>query len=537
MLPGKKYKPEDYLWIAWRRKWLILVPFVVVASAAFVVGRSLPDKYRSEVGLLVVPQTVPETLVRSTVASTSDRDNPRLDERIQTIKEQVLSRTRLEQVIAELNLYPKERQRLPMEDVVARMRANIDVQVVKGDTFKVAFFSDNAQTATTVASRLAFLFINENFQDRQGTATATKDFLKKEVEDAERQLNEQDQKVAAYQRAHAGELPSERPSNLQVLQNLQFRVQTIVDSINHDRDQRVGLERQLADLAIEAQTAPPPAPAPVSSDPTAVGTGSTSAQLDTLRKNLQMLLLRYKPDHPDVQTLQKRIKSLEAKLQEEELEKPLSQIVPDRPATPEEAARSNQAKELQNQLVNLDLDLKTKQAEQKRLEALIATYETRLSNTPRCEAELTALTRPAETLRAYYNGLLAKQKDSNMAANMEQRGNGERFQIIDPARLPERPFSPNRPYINLGGALAGLAVGIALIGLLEYRDMSFRSEADVVMCLSLPVLALVPFMSTSKERRQAQRRRLVLSCGAAAFVLLAATGVLAWKLGWLASLR
>jgi uncharacterized protein involved in exopolysaccharide biosynthesis len=345
--------------------------------------------------------------------------------------------------------------------------------------------------------------------------------------------------VAAYQLAHAGELPSERQTNLQQLQNLQMQMNANAESMNRDRDQRMLVERSLADLVLEAQLAPAPGAVPApSADPMSVGTGSAAAQLEAARNNLRALELRgYTPDHPDVQVMKRRIKALEAKVEAEAMEKPLSETaVPTHAATPEEAARATRMADLQAQIANIDIQLKSKQAEDKRLRGVIAGYEAHVAATPLREAEMIALTRDYTTVQTNYNSLLAKQEDSKVAANLEQRAIGEQFRILDQARPPERPFSPNRLYINFAGALAGLGLGVGIVGLLEYKDRSFRSEDDVVLCLSLPVLAVVPVMTTRVERRRAKRRRVLLWCAAAVFFVVGITGAVAWKLGWLGSL-
>jgi polysaccharide chain length determinant protein (PEP-CTERM system associated) len=532
VLPGKKYKPEDLLEIVWHWRWLILASFVLVTSVTVGVAHFfLPDQYRSQTTILVTPQRVPESYVRSTIT------NP-VQERLLTIQQTIMSRTRLERIIDEFKLYPSERRDLPMEDVVERMRTrDILVQTAgKGDSFTVAYISDNPKTAMLVAERLASLFINESMQDRQTMATATSDFLQSQLEDARRRLVEQEQANSTYRLKHVGELPSERASNLQVLQNLQMQVQATIDSMNRDRDRRMLLERQLADLAVEAQSAPPPIPL-AGGDPLAVGTGSAAAQLEVARNRLLVMQLSYKDDYPDVKRLKSAIKELEAKAEAEALAQPLSTgPTGGRPATPEEAARQKSAADLRTEMAGLDMQLKSKQAEETRLRGAIAGYEGRIGATPIREAEMTALTRDYETLQKGYQSLLAKQEDSKVAANLENRQIGEAFKVIDAARFPERPYSPNRPLIDLFGALGGLGLGIGLVGLIEYRDKSLKSEDDVVLSLSLPVLALVPVMTTARERRSATRRRVLLSSAAALFVVVAAAGAVGWKLGWFSSL-
>jgi uncharacterized protein involved in exopolysaccharide biosynthesis len=147
---------------------------------------------------------------------------------------------------------------------------------------------------------------------------------------------------------------------------------------------------------------------------------------------------------------------------------------------------------------------------------------------PTRESELVELTRDYDTLQKAYASLLAKQQDSKVAANLERRQIGEQFKVLDPARMAEKPYSPNRPLIDGFGALAGLAFGIGLVALMEYRDTTLKSDADVARVLALPVLASVPVMVTHAERRSRRRRRLMLSF-ATVVVFAAATAVLVWK--------
>src|SRR5262245_53506822 len=214
MIPGKKYTPEDILQMAWRHKWLIAIPAIVIGFGAAGVSRYLPNQYRSETLILVVPQRVPESYVRSTVTT-------RIEDRLQSIAQQILSRTRLERIIQDFNLYAKERRTGIMEDVVEGMRKDIVVQVVKGDAFRVTYSGADPRTVMRVTERLASLFIEENLRDREVLAEGTNQFLEAQLDDARRRLIEQEKKLEAYRKRFSGELPSQLDSNLQAIQNQQ----------------------------------------------------------------------------------------------------------------------------------------------------------------------------------------------------------------------------------------------------------------------------------------------------------------------------
>ena len=216
MIPGKTYTPEDYLAMAWRWKWIILVPFVLVTPLVAAWTYSLPDMFRSETLILVVPQRVPESYVQSTVTA-------RIEDRLQSITQQILSRTRLERIIENFDLYPGQREVQVMEDVVVSMRNAIDVQLIKGDAFRVSFEYGEPQNAMKVTERLASLFIEENLRDREVLAEGTHQFLESQLEDSRRRLVEQEKTLEDYTRTYSNELPSQLEANLQVIQNPRSR--------------------------------------------------------------------------------------------------------------------------------------------------------------------------------------------------------------------------------------------------------------------------------------------------------------------------
>ena len=224
------------------------LPFVFIAIATVVVAHYLPNRYRSETVILVVPQQVPESYVRSTITS-------RIEDRLQSISQQILSRTRLERIIQDFNLYERERQIGIMEDVIERMRTrDINVDTLKGDAFRIAFIGDNPVTVMSVTDRLASHFIDENLRDREVLAQGTSQFLTVQLEDARRRLIEQEKKLEEYQLRHSGELPSQAAGNLQQVQNLQLQVQAVVESLNRDVDRKLIIERALADVrAVDVQ--------------------------------------------------------------------------------------------------------------------------------------------------------------------------------------------------------------------------------------------------------------------------------------------
>jgi polysaccharide chain length determinant protein (PEP-CTERM system associated) len=519
VIPGKRYQPNDIAKAAWRRRWFFLIPFAtVLAGAVFYVNR-MPDRYRSETLILVVPQRVPESYVRSTVTS-------RIEDRLQTISQQIMSRTRLERIVQDFDLYQDDRQQMPMQDVIERMRTrDIQVQIVKGDAFGVSYTAESPQMARAVTQRISSLFIEENLRDREVLADATSEFLENQLASARQRLIEHEEKLEAYRVQHAGELPTQVQSNMQAAQHLQLQLQGLGDALNRDRDRRSLLERELTDL-----TRPVARPQAAESDETPAAdaaadsivplpAGPPARQLEAARQALRVMSARLKAEHPDMIRMTRLVKDLEARAASE----------PPSPTDPDALARAQRVRQLRTDVDVLTQQIATKEQQQRRLEQEVRAYQRRVEAAPTRESELVELTRDYDTLRDLYTSLLTKKEESSISANLERRQIGEQFKILDAASLPERPISPNRPRLMLFGALGGLLLGILIGALREALDSTLRTEDDVRIALSTPVVAAIPMM---RSRGETRRDRLLMLAGSTAGTAIVVTAIAAatWQL-------
>ena len=399
MLPGKTYKPEDILVIAWRRRWQVIVPFLIVAAGAIRYSQTLPDRYRSETVILIVPQRVPESYVHSTVTS-------RIEDRLRSINQQIMSRTRLEPIIQTLNLYPGLMKNGLVEDAVARMRLDAEVQVVKGDAFRVSFIANEPRTAMKVTQQLASLFIDENLKDREVLAEDTNQFLDSQLDNAKQRLIEHEKKLEEYRKRYAGQLPTQVQSNLQVIQNAQMQIQSINDSIGRDRDRRLMLERQIADSNAILGRPTPGAPGEEKSA-TANGDrsnlpGPAAIALEAAVKELRQLETQFKPEHPDVIHQKRIVADLTQKAQVEALALPPSTLPssPLAPGTRPEVVRAAQTvSQAKVEMDSLDRQLTAKEADLAKLHSIVADYQARVEAVPTRESEMVELTRDYDTLR------------------------------------------------------------------------------------------------------------------------------------------
>jgi protein tyrosine kinase modulator len=520
VLPGKQFTSNEIVRIIKRRAWLVVLPFAIGLSAAPLISRSVAQLYRSETLIMVIPQQVPDNYVKSTITA-------KMEDRLPSISNVILSRSRLERIINDFNLYPEHRARGIMEDIVQRLRGDITVKLEGQESFRVSYVSTNPQIAQKVAARLASLYIEENLRDRANLADETNLFLESQLNDAKEHLIEHEKKLEAYRRQYSGQLPSQLESNLQAIQNAQLQLQSINESTNRVRERRLLIERQIGD--VQAVPAPAAQTRAGSTEPDGSVPPTTAQQLENAQTQLELYKLRFTPDHPDIRTLERTIRDLQARL-EEEARRP-AQPDPDRGASPAERARQKRIRDLQAELENIDHQLAANQDEEAKLKQRMGEYQAKVEGVPTRESELVELTRDYGTLQAAYTSLLTKREDSKISANLERRQIGEQFRILDPASLPEKAYNQSERLAFIGsGAGAGLALGLLLVGFLEFRDSSLTREEDVVRVLSLPVLALVPVMASKRERRRRSRRILAANLGAGAALAASAAILIIWRL-------
>jgi polysaccharide chain length determinant protein (PEP-CTERM system associated) len=444
---------------------------------------------------MIVPQRVPETYVRSTVTTN-------IEDRLYAVQQQILSRTQLERMVNQLDLYPELRRTGIMQDVVERMAGDIKVQPVQGDAFRVSFIGSNPAKVKQVTDELGRLFRDESILDRASQAESTNVFLENELSGTLARLQELEIKLAAYRSAHSGELPEQLQSNLQGAQNAQMQIQSILETMRDNLERRMLLERRLVDLENMA-IAPEAAPVLATSDVVTLSTAQQLAQQRALLANLEM---RYTGQHPDIVNTRKLIADLEKKAEREALAAPLSGA--GAALSPAEAARQKSLAEVRAELEQVNRDIAKQQEEEQRLRVVAQGYQQRAEAAPTRQTELIQLTRDYGTLSGVYSTMLSNRESARVATNLETRQQGQTFRILDPARTPERPFSPNRERLNQIGMAAGLVLGLGLVALLEYRDATFRTDDDVKTVIGLPVLAVVPVMQSAGEQRRVRVRRL-----------------------------
>jgi polysaccharide chain length determinant protein (PEP-CTERM system associated) len=528
MLPGKTYGPDEIIHIVKSRGWIVGVAILGCTYLALVVSALLPNVYSAETLIQVVPQRVPNDIVRSTVTM-------RTEDRLEALSAQVMSRTELERLIKDFDLYPRERTRYPMQDVVDRMRVNISKELVRAqsdrpvDSFYLRFKYSDATTAAKVTERLSRLFIDQNSRDREVITIQTDNFLSSSLEQARKRLEEQEQKLAVFRERNAGRLPTQLDFNMQAIQNAQLQLQQLTESLARDRDRRLTTEQLLKEAQAE-QVVSAPVPVPANTDPaSAIAAGATAKrQLELARAELAKLELSRTPEHPDIARAKRMIGDLEKKAAAEAASIKSGETPSVAFVSPQDQLIRERIRQMRAEVESLDRQIQFKEAQENSLRGRVGEYQRRIESIPGIESEWVSLSRDYETQQTAYKQLLAKSEESKVAVKLEGAQIGEQFRVLDPARIPERPISPIRLQINAIGAGVGLVLGLLILGLLEFLDSSFRSETDFTGVMNVPVLAQVPLVVTQSDLTKQRHRRLIYSTVAVA--LCVAAGIGAWTL-------
>lgn len=491
------YLPQqirEYTGLLQSKVWTIGLITLAITLIAIVFITFLPNQYRATTTILVDPQQIPDRYVASTVSSDPG-------ERLNTITQQVLSASRLGQIIDTFNLYP-EMKNHSREDVIENMRRHITLQVKQGSSqglssFTITYESSSATMAAKVANQLAASFIEWNLKNRAQLAQSTTNFMASQLEEAKQNLQSQEQKLSEFKMQHLGQMPDQAQANLQTLSRLQSALQTNSDALN-----RLEQEKQLLTRLPEATTT---APAQMTERQ------RLESDLREVKSQIWDLRKKYTDSHPDV---------VAAEARQQQIQEQLKGLPPDPPAVKNSSTAA----------VRIDLIEKEEQritAENRGIQSQIALYQGRVDSVPLREQELSALTRDYEISKEQYRSLLEKTYSAEMATDLETRQQGERFTILDPARTPERPFKPNRlglMYASLAGALF---FSIAVVVVQDNISGGIKAERELKELLPKTAILLgsIPTIEIATDRRRRMRLRVLavavslLGCFAVAVIL------------------
>jgi uncharacterized protein involved in exopolysaccharide biosynthesis len=433
-------------------------------------------------------------------------------QRIATLQQQVLSVNRLRPLIERLGISKPEEQSKLISDIqtnmmvepvitaissaasktgsVKKAKSSVNLEAVPG--FYVNYTDSNANRAQQICNEMTSLILEENLRTRAEVAQGTTDFLTRQLEDAKRDLDQQDAKLAAFKRQYLGQLPGDADNNVRILMSLNSQLDASTQAVNRAQQDKAYTESMLAQQL-----------AAWKSSQSSTNPQNLQQQLDSLQSQLLTLKARYTDDHPDV---------IKAKADIAEVQKKLAQInaaAANATDTSDQssAAEPPEIRQLRLQVHQYQNVIEQSSADQKRLQSQISLYQSRTAMSPGIEEQYKLITRDYDNAQSFYRDLLAKKSASEMATSMENQQQGEQMRILNPASQPASPSFPNRPLFAGGGLGAGLALGLLLAVWLELRDKSIRTEKDAAAVMDLPLLVSVPWVEEEAEASHNGRRR------------------------------
>lgn len=494
--PKQVIKPEQILEIIIRRRWIIVIPLCIFLSLGFAYTFTVPQVYEASTTILITPQRVPQGYVQSVVTTGNEQ-------RINTISKLILSRTNLEKIINEFGLYQSEETRdMYLEDKIKNMRQRIIVQQdsrYRGGTeaFSISFrFSDNPELVKEVANTLATFFMDENLKARESQAIGTSEFLESELDKIRKKLEEREAEMAAYRSQYLGGLPDELQANIATLDRLQVQH---TDALTHLRETSNAAARLRTQISRIRETARD-SNVVIQQDGTLVTSAPvlspSEQQLEQEKRQLDELLLKYTGKHPDVVKLTKSIAKLEKKIEQEkkEAEKEENNAAregDEEDTTAPELPVNNELFQAEYNLKQLEAEIANTQKNIAEIKNQMLVYQKRVEDTPKREQELQSIQRDYNNIRESYNSLLARRLEAEISVNMEKKQKGEQFRIIDYARTPQKPISPDVRKLFLFSAAIGLGLAGGIIFLLEFLNPSIQSEEEIEQGLGLPILAAI----------------------------------------------
>jgi uncharacterized protein involved in exopolysaccharide biosynthesis len=547
-----------------RRRLPAMICIAAGILTSMVLALLLPARYQSTGTILIEQQELPADLVRSTVTSFADQ-------RIQVISQRVMTTETLMNLIKKFDLYANQRGSETREELIARMHADIDFHMISADVidprsgrptaatiaFAVAYTSANPELAARVANELTSLYLNENLTQRARLAEDASAFLREEGDRINERIAVLEGELAKFKEKNANSLPELAQFNLEQLDRSEQQLRQLESQLNSLDQQRVFLEAQLAQLkpnssmfsesgerimtsedrlkVLRSQLAS--AEALYGADhpdigrikreiagleqqnPGAEDRNDVLRRLDAARAELAAASERYGPEHPDRVRLGREVTALEAKLA----------ALPAAPA-PGAAFKAVNGDnpafvQIQAQLSANINDRNALNEQMGKLRSEITDTRRKISVSPQIEREYREMSRDYDNARAKYQEIRAKQMEAQTAQNLETDRKGERFTLIEPPMMPEKPVSPNRGALLIVGIMLSLFAAAGLVWLLERLDSTVRGRKDLLQLLGVAPLAIVPRIVTAVERGAARRqmRYTALAASFLGFALLLAS--------------
>ncbi|GAB3775730.1 hypothetical protein GCM10028796_52070 [Ramlibacter monticola] len=475
---------SDYLAILSRRAWLILASFAAVLAVGVAVTLLIPPVYRSAGTILIEAQQIPTDVVQSAVSSLAD-------ERIEVIKQRVMTRENLLRIIRKYSLFPGGSARFTDSDQVDVMRKTISVDLVNANAhsdrtgpatiaFSISFEHRSAQVAQAVANDLLTLFLDENAKVRTQRASQTTEFLTEEAGKLKKDLDRIESRIAAYKQEHGAELPENVALGLAGMQ----RVESDLRQVERDH---AAAEDALRALEAERTLAPVTA-----------GAATSEAELQRARTELARLGASYTENHPDLRIARRRVETLEQAVLAEA-------AAPRRPIPANDPAIAR----IDSRATALRQRIRVLDGQRSSLRAKLGQLDVTLVRSPQVERGLLALTRDYQAAQKKYEEIVTKRMTAQVAENLEDGQKAERFRVLEPSTLPDRPVRPDRKKLLTLSVLLALGSAAGAVAFMEALQRMVRGAGQVSALMGQEPLVIVPVIPTAAEVER--RRKLVLA--------------------------
>lgn len=542
---------EDIRGILRRRKNGFFITFFSIFVIATVVAFVLPPIYMSKSTILIEEQQIPEDYVRSTITSY-------VEERLQGITQRIMSRTKLMEIMDQFNLYRDLRDRYTTEEILAKMREDIQLETISADVidkrtgrpsaatiaFTLSYQGRDPATTQKVANVLTSLYLEENLKAREQRAVNTTQFLENELKNVQTRIDDLEARLGQFKQAHLGELPENNALNIEAVSRLERDMDQINTQLRSLEERKIYLKGQLAVVEPFQDKLLDPRQDPMA---------QKRMHLETRRLELVRLKTIVSEKHPDIKRLEQEIRELEAQvgqegdpatraqsigIMEKELAEKKAQLGPKHPdvinlskqvtALRQEADNPGEKPpvvatdtgtrrqpnnpayiSLATQIATTDMELQSLSQERDQVKAKIALYQKRLENAPALENEYLDIIRNLESARAMHTDISHKLMEARVSEGMEQAQKGERFTITEPAPFPEKPYKPNRVAIILIGFVLALGAGVGVGAIGESLDTSIKTANELKKIMDAPLYSVIPLVETDQERRRRWLKRAI----------------------------
>ncbi|MEN8210823.1 MAG: Wzz/FepE/Etk N-terminal domain-containing protein [Thermodesulfobacteriota bacterium] len=501
-------KPDQILDIIIRRKWLILIPICITLTYGLFYALTAVKTYEASTLILVQPQRVPTNYVRSVVTST-------INQRLSTISQQILSRSNLEKIIDQFGLY-EDSPDMYLEDKILSMRKRVQVQIERArqgaEAFSIVFIGSQPQRVMRIANTLASYFMDENLRVREAQAVGTSEFLESELGKTKKRLERREKDLAEYRAKHLGGLPDELETNFRTLDRLQLQLSTKNEQLRQAKESLSMLEtqisqaREMASQTLDDQLFD-------FEDEAGFASSENEQRLAAAQEQHDVLLLRYTEKHPDVAKVKKIIEKLEkAMVKEQEALEEESHTLETGDETLGSEMPNFAAMQQEMQQKQIKSEIKKIKQDIANIEQNMTVYQKKVEDTPKRELELQSLQRDYANIQNIFNSLLDRQLESEISVNMEKKQKGEQFRILDHARLPEKPISPNVKMLFLLSVVSGLGFSAGLIFLLEGMNTAIIRNEQIEEDLDMKILAIIPPLKISESKTKKNLQWAVFIC-------------------------